>query len=88
MDVIHHAEEVERLIAAIRIVNIGNPAGNSIDRFIGEFFSQCAAARGENRNQSPANLFVEESRALAIRIKPGEQPIEILLPKFPELFRW
>ena len=87
MDVIHHAKEVERFIATIRLVNISNAAGNSIDRFIGEFFSQRAAARSQNRNQSPANLFVEGPGAFAIRIKPIEQPIEILLPKFSELFR-
>ena len=87
MDVIHHAEEIQRFIAPIRLVNISDPAGHSIDRFVGEFFSQCATARSQNRNQSPANLFVEESSALAIRIKPTEQPIEILLPEFPELFR-
>jgi len=87
MDVIHHAEEIQRFIATIRLVNISNPTGHSIDRFVGEFFSLSAAARSQNCNQSPANLFVEESRALAVRIKPIEQPIEILLPEFPELFR-
>lgn len=87
VDVIHHAQEIDRFVADIRLLNVGDPAGHSIDCFIGEFFSQCAAARSQNRNQSPANLFVEKSSAFAVRIKPVEQPIEILLPEFPELFR-
>jgi len=87
MDVIHHAKEVEGRIAAICFLNISNPARNSIDRFIGQFFSKRANTGRENSNQAPANLFVEKSRAFAIRIKPGEQPIEILLPEFPEFSR-
>ena len=86
MDVIHHAEKIERLITRVRLVNISYAARNSVDCFVSEFFSQSAAARGENRHQSPANLFVKESRAFAVRIEPIEQAIEILLPEFPELF--
>jgi len=87
MDVIHHAEEVERFVALIGLVNIVNPASNSIDRFIRQFFREAATARRENRHQPPPNLFVEESSPFAIRIKPAEQPIKILLPEFFELFR-
>ena len=85
MHVIHHAEEIERFIARVRLVNISYPARNSIDCFVGEFFSQRAAARSENRNQSPANLLVKKTSAFAIRIKPTEQSVEILLPEFLEL---
>jgi len=87
MDVIHHAEKIERLFARVRLVNISYPARNSIDGFVSEFFGQCAAARSENRNQSPTNLLVKISSAFAIRIKPTEQSVEILLPEFLELFR-
>ena len=87
MHVIHHAEEIERFIARVRLVNISYAARNSIDCFVGEFFSQRAAARSENHNQSPTNLFVKKTGAFAIRIKPTEQSVEILLPEFLELFR-
>ena len=87
MDVIHHAEKIERFIATIRLVNISYPARNAIDCFVGEFFSQRAAACGQNRNQSPADLFVKKTSAFAIHIKPTQQPFEFLLPEFFELFR-
>ena len=87
MEVIHHAEEIERLVANVGLVNIRYPARYSIDRFVSELFGLRAAAGSENRNQSPTNLFVKTSSAFTIRIKPTQQPLEILLPQFLELFR-
>src|SRR2546429_8893146 len=86
MHVIHHAEKIDRFVADIRLLNISYPARDPIDCFVGELFSQRTPARGEDRNQSPANLLVKESRAFAIRIKPAKQPFEILLPEFFKLF--
>ena len=58
-----------------------------VHMLVGEFFSQRAAACGQNRNQSPADLFVKKTSAFAIHIKPTQQPFEFLLPEFFELFR-
>ena len=87
MDVIHHPQKIDRFVANICLLNISYPARNSIDCFVGEFFSQHAAACGENRNQSPADLFVKKTSAFAIHIKPTQQPFEFLLLEFFELFR-
>ena len=85
MHVVHDAQKVNGLIANVRRLNISHPARDAVDDVVRQFFRNHAAARCENGDQSPANSFVQNARALGI----GSVPTTLhpsVIPRFHRMF--
>jgi hypothetical protein len=85
--VIHDAQKINRLVAFVSILNVTDTAGDAIDGFVGDLFRSETAAGRQNRDQPPADLFVNHTRLFTVGIEPVQQPIEIFLPEIFKVLR-
>src|SRR5206468_3993417 len=79
MDVVHDAQKIDSFVANMAVTNVSDAPSNTIDCFISEVFRNPAGACRENRNQPPADPFVDLASPIRIGIKPKEQAFKIFL---------
>ena len=88
MDFIRHTVKVTCGLADKTRLNLGNLAGDPVDRLIRQVFGFRTAAAGEYLDEPEANSLVLQCRRVAIRIKPSEQRVEVFLCKNPVFLHW
>ncbi len=78
VDQVGDAAEVAVGIARPQLHPFGQPAGDAVDRLVGEVFGGDAAAPFEEADQLAADGLVDLARPVAVGVELGEQGVEAL----------
>jgi hypothetical protein len=78
MNLVGHAVEIECWVTYVVIDDLRHPSSNPVHGFVGQVFRAGAAPTAQNGYELAANLLVFPSGLLAIRVEPGQQPVECL----------
>jgi hypothetical protein len=86
VDVLRDAVEVRGRVALVAGRDGAHLAADAHDRLVGQFLGHGAAAAEEDFDEGAADLLVARPGALAVRVEPPEQVLEILALPISLLF--